>query len=159
MFITDPDPGSGSSFLHIPDPGSRGQKGTGSRILITVIIYPERGREGGGGNDQRETIPVIPERRSISIINIDIIVNALILIVPLRLVGQVGAASHLHARRRCARRHKRLDAHEEDEIEDEHGEDPEDENDDDLDAALWNRNYFFRFRFRLLKSFGSGSYF
>jgi hypothetical protein len=104
-----------------------------------------------------ETTPVIPERRGIGIINIDIIVNALIIIVPLRLVGQVGAASHLHARRRCARRHKRLDAHEEDEIEDEHGEDPEDENDDDLDAALWNRNYFLRFRFRLLKSFGSGS--
>jgi hypothetical protein len=149
--IQDVHPGSGSSFS--THPGSRGQKGTGSRIRNTVIIYPER-----GGDNQRETTPVIPERRSMSI-NIDIIVNALIIIVPLRLVGQVCAASHLHARRRCARCHKRLDAHEEDEIEDEHGEDPEDENDDDLDAALWNRNYFlrFRFRFRLLKSFGSGS--
>ncbi len=27
-----PDPGSGSWFLFIPDPGSRGQKGTGSQI-------------------------------------------------------------------------------------------------------------------------------
>jgi hypothetical protein len=26
-------------------------------------------------------------------------------------------------------------------------------------AALWNRNYFLRFRFRLLKSYGSGFYF
>ncbi len=26
-----------------------------------------------------------------------------------------------------------------------------------LQAALWNRNYFLRFRFRLLKSYGSGS--
>jgi hypothetical protein len=113
---------------------------------------------GGGMDNQCETIPVIPERRGIGIINIDIIVNALILVVPLRLVGQICAASHLNSRR-CARRHKRLDAHEEDEIEDEHGEDPEDENDDDLGAALWNCNFFirFRFRFRLLKSFGSGS--
>jgi hypothetical protein len=28
-----------------------------------------------------------------------------------------------------------------------------------LRAALWNRNYFLRFRFRLLKSYGSGSNF
>ncbi len=28
-----------------------------------------------------------------------------------------------------------------------------------LDAALWNHNYYLRFRFRLLKSYGSGSYF
>ncbi len=28
-----------------------------------------------------------------------------------------------------------------------------------LQAALWNRNYFLRFRFRLLKSYGSGSVF
>jgi hypothetical protein len=26
-------------------------------------------------------------------------------------------------------------------------------------SALWNRNYFLRFRFRLLKSYGSGSNF
>ncbi len=30
LFIPDPDP----DFLHIPDPGSRGQKGTGSWIRI-----------------------------------------------------------------------------------------------------------------------------
>jgi hypothetical protein len=30
LFIPDPDP----DFLPIPDPGSRGQKGTGSRIRI-----------------------------------------------------------------------------------------------------------------------------
>jgi hypothetical protein len=28
-----------------------------------------------------------------------------------------------------------------------------------LHAALWKRNYFLRFRFRLLKSYGSGSNF
>ncbi len=28
-----------------------------------------------------------------------------------------------------------------------------------LEPALWNRNYFVRFRFRLLKSYGSGSNF
>ncbi len=33
MFI--PDPGSGSCFLPLPDPGSRGQKGTWSRIRKT----------------------------------------------------------------------------------------------------------------------------
>jgi uncharacterized Zn-finger protein len=31
LFIPDPDPGSGSGFLSIPDPGSKGKKGTGSR--------------------------------------------------------------------------------------------------------------------------------
>jgi hypothetical protein len=30
LFIPDPDP----DILPIPDPGSRGQKGTGSRILV-----------------------------------------------------------------------------------------------------------------------------
>ncbi len=34
-----PDPGSGPDYLHIPDPGSRGQKGTGSRIRIRNTGY------------------------------------------------------------------------------------------------------------------------
>ncbi len=32
MFIPDPDPGPDLNFLPIPDPGSRDQKGTASRI-------------------------------------------------------------------------------------------------------------------------------
>jgi hypothetical protein len=36
MFLPDPD----SDFLPIPDPGSRGQKGTGSRIRIHNTAGP-----------------------------------------------------------------------------------------------------------------------
>jgi hypothetical protein len=32
-------PGSGSDFLHIPDPGSRGQKGTESQIRISNTAF------------------------------------------------------------------------------------------------------------------------
>jgi hypothetical protein len=35
MFIPDPD----LDFLPIPDPGSRDQKGTGSRIRISNTVY------------------------------------------------------------------------------------------------------------------------
>jgi hypothetical protein len=41
--IPDPDP----YFFPIPDPGSMGQKGTGSRIRTTACIITER--MGGGG--------------------------------------------------------------------------------------------------------------
>jgi hypothetical protein len=34
IFIPDPDPDPNLDFLHILDPGSRGQKGTGSRVRI-----------------------------------------------------------------------------------------------------------------------------
>ena len=42
------DPGSGKNLFRIPDPGSRGQKGTGSRIQIrntgSFCYYPENWR-------------------------------------------------------------------------------------------------------------------
>ncbi len=38
MFIPDPD----LDFLPTPDPGSRGQKGTGSATLLTRVIYCEK---------------------------------------------------------------------------------------------------------------------
>jgi hypothetical protein len=47
MFIPDPD----LDFLPIPDPGSRGQKGTGSRVLIRITGFLRNrwaGQEGGG---------------------------------------------------------------------------------------------------------------
>jgi hypothetical protein len=33
------DPGSGKNLFMIPDPGSRGQKGTGSRIRIRNTVF------------------------------------------------------------------------------------------------------------------------
>jgi hypothetical protein len=49
LFIPDPDP----DFLTIPDPGPRGQQGTGSRIRNTVnimkIVKVTANKSGTGG--------------------------------------------------------------------------------------------------------------
>jgi hypothetical protein len=44
------DPGSGKNLFRIPDPGSRGQKGTGSQIRIpnTAAATPLQPVRGGG---------------------------------------------------------------------------------------------------------------
>jgi hypothetical protein len=50
------DPGSGIWKKPIPDPGSRGQKGTGSRIWIRIcntVVYTYTVCKGGGVWDHR----------------------------------------------------------------------------------------------------------
>jgi hypothetical protein len=53
MFIPD----SGSRFVSIPDPGSRGQKGTGSRIRIRgsgmFLPDPDFFHTGSGSNNKK----------------------------------------------------------------------------------------------------------
>ncbi len=49
MFIPDPDP----NFLPIPDPGSRGQKGTRSRIRNTALYQDTSGPVCAGGSSPR----------------------------------------------------------------------------------------------------------
>jgi hypothetical protein len=49
LFIPDPDP----DFLPIPDPGSRGQKGTGSRIP-----YPDLQHWTGRSRDEGQEIRI-----------------------------------------------------------------------------------------------------
>jgi hypothetical protein len=44
LFIPDPDP----DFLPIPDPGSRGQKGTGSRIQDPDPQHWNNGKQKAG---------------------------------------------------------------------------------------------------------------
>jgi hypothetical protein len=57
LFIPDPDP----NFLPILDPGSWGQKGTGSRIRIRYTGYkiPLRNERRGGAarNDAEQVVP------------------------------------------------------------------------------------------------------
>ncbi len=76
LFIPDPD----SDFLPIPDPGSRGQKGTGSRIRNTAvsgaiyiyifILLDPRYRNRDGQNQDLGSAINIPDRISKSFVNI-----------------------------------------------------------------------------------------
>jgi hypothetical protein len=50
MFIPDPDP----DFFHIPNPGSRGQKSTGSRIQNTAKNNINRGPQQEAKSDWGE---------------------------------------------------------------------------------------------------------
>jgi hypothetical protein len=54
--IWDVHPGSGSSFFHIPNPGSRGQKGTGSRIQNTEKNNINRGPQQDAKSDWGEWV-------------------------------------------------------------------------------------------------------
>jgi hypothetical protein len=49
LIIPDPDP----VYLPIPDPGSRGQKGTGSRIRIRNTVFYDRILLLGGDDPHR----------------------------------------------------------------------------------------------------------
>ncbi len=62
LFIPDPDPVSGldPGFLLIPDPGYRGQKGTGSRIRNTKCVEWLRWRTSKEAHDCRKKLLSTP---------------------------------------------------------------------------------------------------